>query len=51
MYLFQQFMQKREDGNFEAIKMGDNELSIQASSFHYCSPRKNLSLDQYEAFK
>ena len=29
-------------GNRQAIVVGDYNLSIQASKFHYCTPRKNL---------
>lgn len=29
-------------GNRQAIVLGDYKLSIQASKFHYCTPRKNL---------
>lgn len=30
------------------IKVGGYELSIQASNFHYCTPRTDLPLDEYE---
>ena len=45
-----------DDGNsdmgyrmFDRIQVGDNvELSVQASSSHYCRPRFTLPIEQYE---
>lgn len=38
--------------HFEAIHLGNMKLSIQASAFHYCSPRQTLaSSDEYESFE
>ena len=38
--------------HFQQIEFGDMKLSIQASQFHYCSPRLTLaSSDEYESFE
>lgn len=43
----------RNDGiYFQPITFNDLKISIQASSFHYCSPRFNLpSSDDYDSFE
>lgn len=33
------------------ILMDDTEVSIQASNFHYCSPRRDLPYSEYEGFE
>lgn len=42
-----------EHGVFNGIRFGDGNiwLSIQASSHHFCTPRENLSLDEYTHFE
>ena len=38
--------------HFQQIEFGDMKLSIQASEFHYCSPRQTFaSSDEYESFE
>ena len=38
--------------HFQQLYIGDLRVSIQASEFHYCSPRQNLaSSDQYQEFE
>lgn len=37
---------------FKQIEIADLKVSIQASAFHYCSPRKDMpSSDDYESFE
>lgn len=49
------FVLERMSGDgthFRHIEFGDMHLSIQASQFHYCSPRLTLaSSDQYQSFE
>lgn len=37
--------------SFKSIYFGDLRLSIQASEYHYCTPRKTVELDKYEAME
>lgn len=41
-----------DESHFEPVRFGELEVSIQASRFHYCSPRKDLpSSDDYDSFE
>ncbi|WP_317312298.1 hypothetical protein [Clostridium thermobutyricum] len=53
---FRKILVERKNGldirMFEGIKIGDYILSIQASDFHYCEPRKTLNdLNLYKAWE
>lgn len=40
------------DHHFQSLQIGAMKASIQASEYHYCSPRRTLaSSDNYEAFE
>lgn len=36
---------------FEAINVGNYEVSIQGSQSHYCNPRETIPVDQYESME
>jgi hypothetical protein len=43
---------RSDETHFEPVKFGELEVSIQASRFHYCSPRVDLpSSDDYDSFE
>ena len=41
----------QEHRSFGAIKAGNYEISIQASMYHYCHPRKTLDKTEYSSME